>query len=254
VDRYPIETWVAWPLFVALVVTSVAGYAWVRRASVPAGAPAVPPSPTRTEIALLRGLPARPVIAALAWLRGHGAIEATEHGTIVVLSPPPSGALPLDAAVHRAVATVGRWDGIEQDAAVAAAVDEATRTVRAAGWWADNDDPRLRPRALITVAAVLVEIAVFMTIGGTPLVATGICLLFPLVTLLPFLLSRDGHTPAGRRVVRRAFRAARRLPKHDPDRLALEVALHGMIALRATFPRLVTDGRVYERRPENDLN
>ena len=253
-NRYPIETWVVWPMLVAVAVTAVAGYTWVRRAATPDRASANAGPPSRAEIALLRGVPDRPVIAALAWLRAHGVVEATEHGTIVVLHPPPSDAAPLDAAVHRAVATVGRWDGIERDAGVAAAVDDATRAVRAAGWWADNDDPRIRPRACVTAVAVLVEIVVFMVLGGAPILATAICLLLPLVVLLPFLLSRDDLTPAGRRVVRRAFRAARRRPRHDPDRLALEVALYGMVALRSSFPRLVTDGRVVERKPDYDLD
>lgn len=243
-NRYPIETWVVWPMVVAVVVTAVAGYRWVRRAAAPATTAAGPSS--RAETALLRGSPARPVIAALAWLRAHGAVEATELGTIVVRHPLPAGAEPLDAAVHRAVTTVGRWDGIERDAGVTAAVGEATRSVRAAGWWADNDDPRIRPRAYVTVGAVMAEILVFMLAGGTPLAATGVCLLLPLVALLPFLLSRDDLTLAGRREVRRAFRAVRRLERDDPDRLALEVALHGMIALRSAFPRLITDGRVTE--------
>jgi uncharacterized protein (TIGR04222 family) len=249
VDRYPIDTWVVWPMLVAVAVTSAAGYVWMRRATQPASVPGDASSATRDEVGLLRGLPDRPVIAALAWLRAVEALEATEHGTIVVRRPPPPGAGALDEAVHRAVADHGRWDGIDRDPRVVAAVDSVRRTVLASGWVADNADPRVRPRALLTVAAVLVEIAVFMTVGGTSLVATAVCLALPLVVLLPLLLAHDDLSPAGRRTVRRAFRAVRRLPRHDPDRFALEVALHGLPALRSAYPRLVIDGRVYERRP-----
>lgn len=249
-DRYPIDAWVVWPMLVAVAVTSVAGYMWVRRAAAPAGVG--PAAATRDEIGLLRALPDRPVIAALAWLRAVDAVEATEHGTIVVRRPPPAGATPIDEAVHRAIADRGQWDGIDRDPPVVSAVDAATRSVVAAGWLANNDDPRVRPRALLTVAAVVVEIAIFMIAGGTPLAATAVCLVLPLVVLLPILFTRDELSPAGRRTVNRAFRAVRRLPRHDPERLALEVALHGLPALRSAYPRLVTDGRVYERRPPGE--
>jgi hypothetical protein len=106
----------------------------------------------------------------------------------------------------------------------------------------------VRPRALLTVAAVLVEIAVFMTVGGTSLAATAVCRLLPLVVLLPILFAHDDLSPTGRRTVNRAFRALRRLPRHEPDRFAMEVALHGLPALRSAYPRLVIDGRIYERR------
>jgi uncharacterized protein (TIGR04222 family) len=250
VDRYPIDTWVVWPMLVTVAVTTVAGYVWMRRAATPVGAPPDASSvATRDEVGLLRGLPDRPVIAALAWLRAVEALEATEHGTIVVRRPPPPGAGPLDEAVHRAVVDHGRWDGIDRDPRVVAAVDSASRAVVASGWVANNADPRVRSRALLTVAVVLVEIAVFMTVGGTSVVATAVCLSLPLVVLLPLLLAHDDLSPAGRRTVRRAFCAVRRLPRHDADRLALEVALHGLPALRSAYPRLVIDGRVYERRP-----
>ena len=250
VDRYPIDAWVVWPMLVAVAVTSVAGYMWVRRAAAPVGRGAA--AATRDEIGLLRALPDRPVIAALAWLRAVDAVEATEHGTIVVRRPPPAGATPIDEAVHRAIADRGQWDGIDRDPPVVSAVDAATRSVVAAGWLANNDDPRVRPRALLTVAAVVVEIGIFMIAGGTPLAATAVCLVLPLVVLLPILFTRDELSPAGRRTVNRAFRAVRRLPRHDPERLALEVALHGLPALRSAYPRLVTDGRVYERRPPGE--
>lgn len=249
-DRYPIDTWVVWPMLVTVAVTTVAGYVWMRRATMPVGVPPDGPSvATRDEVGLLRGVPDRPVLAALAWLRAVEALEATEHGTIVVRRPPPSSAGRLDEAVHAAIADHGRWDGIHRDPRVADAVDEATRAVVASGWVANNADPRVRPRALLTVAAVLVEIAVFMTVGGTSLAATAVCLVLPLVVLLPMLLAHDDLSPAGRRTVNRAFRAVRRLPRHEPDRLALEVALYGLPALRSAYPRLVIDGRVYERRP-----
>jgi len=250
VDRYPIDTWVVWPMLVTVAVTAVAGYVWMRRATIPVGAPRDASSvATRDEVGLLRGVPDRPVLAALAWLRAVEALEATEHGTIVVRRPPPSTAGPLDAAVHAAIADRRRWDGIHRDPRVAAAVDAVNRSVVASGWVADNADPRVRPRALLTVAAVLVEIAAFLTLGGTSLVATAVCLVLPLVVLLPILLAHDDLSPAGRRTVNRAFRAVRRLPRHGPDRVALEVALYGLPALRSAYPRLVIDGRVYERAP-----
>ena len=111
---------------------------------------------------------------------------------------------------------------------------------------------RVRPRAFLTVAAVLAEIAIFMTAGGTPVAATAFCLVLPLVVLLPLLFTRDELSPAGHRTVNRAFRAARRMPRRNPERLALEVALHGLPALRSAFPELVTAARVDERRPLDD--
>src|SRR5258706_7875376 len=100
--------------------------------------------PTASEVAVLVGGRTQAVYASVAALRAVGALGNGARGKLTATGPLPSGATPIDAAVHDAAGRGIKVTQLSTDLRVQAAFTELETRIAGTGWLLD---PGARTRA-----------------------------------------------------------------------------------------------------------